>query len=555
MSLAARDLLENCLRSLRSFLEQDEDLSEEVAPARMEYFGAPSPPSGGAEARFLEWFLFERLSERYGEVPYLTFLRCSAEDLPVHLRDMVEGMAENVFGVFEIESIAPGSGMTVTDLLRGRTIALREDQAQALVEVGDTLVGRLFPIPGAGGLEGEEFLLSGAVACFRSKELRDALGADLARAHAADPTARLSQREIERLLWPAPPGGGDGPEAELRALLGAEGLLGLGVEDLRRMFAEAARPGMVIGPLLDRLAFETRVDLDRARTALWALWEEARREVAESGASPPVRRRDDERPRDAGAAVEAFERGRARGENLDELFARLERDLDLEGVPEAEEPPDPALEGTAGNLAPLIEEHLWERSRGASPGPSVREAGLRSFGRYLSERVVPPLDLLERLEPEHLRRFALDILHPAPGPPAQQEALQTLAAVEEFLRWGRAEQGIDAFGRCEPALRTLDSDLRRSFAFRAVNASSARRAPGASSRFLVRLAPASGAGELVVDPIDGSSGDPIHARVDPALAPHLREGDLLAGTLSPETGTPRDLRVSDLLPAGLRAAD
>ncbi len=555
MSLAARDLLENCLRSLRSFLEQDEDLSEEVAPARMEYFGAPSAPSGGAEARFLEWFLFERPSARYGEVPYLTFLRRSVEDLPVPLRDMLEGMAENVFGTFEIESIAPGSGMTVTDLLRGRTMAVREDQAQALVEVGDTLVGRLFPIPGASGLEGEEFLLSGAVACFRSKELRDALGADLARAHAADPTARLSPREIERLLWPVPPGGGDGPEAELRALLGADGLPGLRVEDLRRMFAEAERPGMVIGPLLDRLAFETRVDLDRARTALWALWEETRREVSESGATPPVRRRDDERPRDACAAVEAFERGRARGENLEDLFSRLERDLDLEGEPEAEDPPDSALEGTAGNLAPLIEEHLWERSRETSPGPPACEAGLRSFGRYVSERLVPPLDLLELLEPEHLRRFARDVLLPAPDPPAQQEALGTLSSVEAFLRWGRAEQGIDALGRCEPTLRTLAEDLRRSFAFRAANPSASGRASGSPNRFLVRLAPASDAAELVVDPADGSSEDPIHARVDPALAPHLREGDLLAGTLAPEPGTPRALHVSDLLPAGLRGAD
>src|SRR5262245_3233688 len=237
MSFAARDLLENCLRSLRSFLEQDEDLSEEVAPARMEYFGAPSAPSGGAEARFLEWFLFERSSSRYGEVPYLTFLRRSEEDLPVPERDMLEAMAENVFGVFEVESLLPGSGMTVTDLLRGRALAVREDQAQALVEVGDTLVGRLFPIPGGSGFEGEEFLLSGAVACFRSKELRDALGADLARAHAASPGARLSQREIERLLWPPAGGADEAPEEEVRELLRSAGLPELRFEDLRRSFA------------------------------------------------------------------------------------------------------------------------------------------------------------------------------------------------------------------------------------------------------------------------------------------------------------------------------
>src|SRR5262245_31257485 len=138
MSLAARDLLESCLRSLRSFVEGDEDLSGELAAARGEFFGAPDVPTAGAEARFLEWFLFERPSARYGEIPYLTFLRRSEEDLPVPQRDMLEGMAENVFGVFEVESLVPGSGMTLADLLRGRTIAVREEQVQALVEVGDT---------------------------------------------------------------------------------------------------------------------------------------------------------------------------------------------------------------------------------------------------------------------------------------------------------------------------------------------------------------------------------------------------------------------------------
>src|SRR5262245_6365661 len=507
MSLAARDLLESCLRSLRSFVEGDEDLSGELAAARGEFFGAPDVPTAGAEARFLEWFLFERPSARYGEIPYLTFLRRSEEDLPVPQRDMLEGMAENVFGVFEVESLVPGSGMTLADLLRGRTIAVREEQVQALVEVGDTLVGRLFPIPGAAGFEGEEFLLSGAVACFRSKELRDALGADLARARADSPGARLSQREIERLLWPSPASAELAPEAEVREILGAAGLPGLEFEDLRRSLAQAPRPGPVIGPLLDRLAFETRVDLDRARAALWALWEETRREVSESPPIPPGPPRNDAGPHNARAAVEAFERGRARGENLEDLFSRLERDLDLEAEPDAEEASDPALEGTAGNLTPLIEEHLWERSRQAPSGRPGREARLRSFGRYLSERLVPPVDLLDRLEPDHLRRFARDVLLPARGVPAQEEALDTLAAVEEFLRWGRAEQGIDTFGRCEPTLRSLDADLRRSFAFRAANASSDPRAPASPHRFLVRLAPASGAGELVVDHADGSSAD------------------------------------------------
>ncbi|MGH7150283.1 MAG: hypothetical protein ACREIU_06285, partial [Planctomycetota bacterium] len=513
---------------------------------------AASAPTGEAEARFLEWFLFERPSTRYGEVPYLTFLRRFEEDLSVPLRDMLEGMAENVFGVFEVESHVPGSGMSVTDLLRGRALAVREEQT--LVEVGDTLVGRLFPIPGSSTLEGEEFLLSSAVACFRSRELRDALGADLARAHAASPRARLSQRGIERLLWPAPAPAADGLETEIRALLDVAGLPEMLFEDLRRSFAEAPRPGPVIGALLDRLAFETRVDLDRARTALWSLWEDSHREAAETEETPPAPTRIGAQPANARAAVEAFERGRARGENLEELFFRLERDLDLAGEPDAEEDPDPALEGTAGNLGPLLEEHLWERSRDASR-PPASEAGLRSFARYLSDRVVPPLDLLECLEPEHLRRFARDVLHPASSPSAQAEALDTLAAVEEFLRWGRAEQGIDALGLCESALRSLDSDLRRSFAVRAATAPTAGRAPASPDRFLVRLAPVSGAGELVVDHADGSFADPIHARVDPALAPHLREGDLLAGTLSPGTGAPRDLRVSDLIPAGLRGAD
>jgi hypothetical protein len=533
--------LEEGLELLRVFVRGEEALAGEILAARAEFFGAPRPAAGDgedepADERFFEWFLFERPSRRYGEVPYLSFLRRSGEDLATPVRDILEQMAESVFGVFEVESVAPGSGMTLTDLLSGRSIAVREEQAEALVQVTDTLVGRLFPI------DGEEFLLSGSVACFRSPELREAIAADLARAHAAAPTARLSQREIERLLWSGPVAPG-GVEAEVRALLEAARLPDLAFEEVRLSFAAASTPGAVIGPLLDRLAFDTEVDLERARHTLLAFWEETREARPETKSRVPAA--------DARAAVEAFERGRARGENLEELFERLERDLGLEGEPDPDDAPDPALEQAAANLAPLVEEFLWERDREVPSASAARSAALRALVRYLAERVVPPVDQLEDVEPDHLRGFARDLLL---APRSEEEALGSLLHLEDFLGWGRQEQGIDIFSRTEEVLRELRRDLSRFFRFRATLPASAPESPGHAG-FLVRVGAPPGSDEILVETAEGSAVEPIHARVAPSLAPILLERDLIRGSLE-ERGDPvRFLRVTDLVPAGLRGPD
>src|SRR5262249_14814827 len=148
--------------------------------------------------------------------------------LAAPVRDFLEGMAENVFGIFEVVAVTPGEGMSISDLLTGREFAVSEEEAAALVEGGGNVVGGVFPAAE------EEYFLSGAVGCFRSPPLLQALGDDLARARAASPTARLSQREIERLLWPVVEAPGEPTSEEaLRVLLAEASLPGLDFEGVR----------------------------------------------------------------------------------------------------------------------------------------------------------------------------------------------------------------------------------------------------------------------------------------------------------------------------------
>jgi hypothetical protein len=523
---------------------EDPDLEREWTRAQAEYFteGPPagaSPEARAASGRCEEWFLFERPSARYGEVPYLTCLSRAQSGADPEVRDFLEEMAGNLLGAFEVLEAQPGHPLALVDLFSGREVSvLEEPEVVGEIEAGDLVVGRVFPVGS------EEFVLSEAAALFRSKSLLEAVREDLARARASAPTARLSQRELESIFWGGPRGeapaaGDDGralAEEEAREIFREASLADLSFEDVRDALAQARLGGPVIAPILDRLAFETEVDLERARRALWSLWSALRVEpevdAAPAGATTS-----------AAEAVARFEAGRARGENLDALFAQLEKDLDLE---EGESP----IEGeesfeAPSTLGPVFEEYFWEAKTRGEGESIARLPVLEAFRAFLVDEVEPPVRDPEGIEESQVARFVARRFFPrAHGPlPPPEEAEAFRLALAEFCGWAQAEQDVPLLDRMGAVLEKLRVDLPRALEANASLEGKGSAGSLPASVYRVLVAPSRGERAVVVEESSGK-GAPISLRVEEALAPSIREGDLLEGDL----GAAGELRVTRLVP-------
>jgi hypothetical protein len=258
--------LQSALQALAARAVSDHRLLAELQRARREFFGGDAAPAPVArEQRFLEWFLLERESLALAAVPAQVLDLAGDE----------EALLGSCAGVWSIESVQ-GHTAEARDLQDDDVLDLLAP-ADAL-QPGDLMVGRIYSFDGAGRPGGRAgWQPSAAVAIHRpGSALAAAFQRDLARL-ALD--RRLSQAELEHLLLRRQRPVSAAPvtrpvehiEAELDAVLHAGGAQGL-APAISRELAAAERPGAVAGPLLDQLAFDTDVDLDRARRLLVELW-------------------------------------------------------------------------------------------------------------------------------------------------------------------------------------------------------------------------------------------------------------------------------------------
>ncbi|MFY9344229.1 MAG: hypothetical protein WAT39_17185, partial [Planctomycetota bacterium] len=458
-------------------------LPAEVQRARREFFRADNAPAAAsppaAERRFHEWFLLERESEVLGAVPSeVSPFLALAQDLP-----------ESQAGVFVVQRVTDAA-IDARDLQDDTSLDLVAPPAA--LRVGDLLVGRLWA-EAAG-----RWRPSTALAVFRpGGELAKAIARDLQRLQL---DRRLQQVELEHLLLQRARGEAGQPvavrtvplehlEADLDRLLHAGGGT-LQASDLSQQLARAERPGPVIGPVLDQLAFDTAIDLDRARALLVEIWNahHADDEPAAGTAAPDA----------AGDApgetlgerlVRELDEGLAKKRDVGELFAQLERMAGIEpdaeddslpfgDAPAAADPgaaddedaeagdddvdeseddsdrepgdADDAPGAGGGDLGPLVEEYLWESGQ----GDSAAAAPLRLFAQLQQNTPLPHQDLEQVTTADVLRL----LLHVYLGSAPAERAASVRAAygsLRGFFDWAAAENEIavgGALAGCEGAL-------------------------------------------------------------------------------------------------------
>lgn len=451
---------ELAVASLAQELAADPHLHAEMQRARRQFFGSDGPvapvvrgAADTAELRFAEWFVLERSSEVLGAVP---------AELPRYQVQLADA-EESLSGVFLVLSVSP-RGVEVRDLQDEAALDLAVPTGS--LQPGDLLVGRLYPL-GSG-----RFVPSTAAAVFRP-------GKDLGRAFQHDVgklelERRLQQVELEHLLLrrtdqgPSPTAERvpvvplERLEAELETLLqaGASGHTAAGISQL---LAGAARPGPVVGPLLDELAFDTAVNLETARELLVQIWNAYHPEglPPEPELPPPA-------PGESlgERLVRTLDEGLRQKRDVDELFAQLEQLAGLEagaadegdnpfdhddGEEDDEGGPDPG-----GDLGPLVQEYLWE---GGIDGGPVADT-LKAWVELQGNAAVPRTDV-EQVTGQDLMRLLLHVYLGA-APDRRSTAVRSaFEALRQFYAWAERTLELPVGGALQECRGVLLDQLDR----------------------------------------------------------------------------------------------
>lgn len=423
------------ISKLAKLLAAEPRLQPEIQRARREFFGQQAAAQGvvpgasaTAEHRFTEWFALERESETLGEVPI--------EVLPfANLEPTVSG---SLVAVVQVTAVNPDSA-TARDLQDDSMLDLMVPAGSLLP--GDLVVGRLYSV-GAG-----QWTPSIAAAVFRPGV---AIGLAFARdAQRLSLQRRLPQVEIEHLLLRRPDQSKSPTsrepdavplerlEAELEQLLEGAGSE-LSITEVTTRLEATPRLGPAVGPLLEELAFDTAVDLDRVRALLLQIWNILHRddEVAPAGprgtvvSVPPGATLGEQ-------LAQALEQGLAQKQDVDELFDQLGRMAGIDPA-ELEETDDlddeAAIEASAevgeGNLGPLVEEYLWELERTDSPAAGP----LRQWAELQQNAPVPRNDI-ESITPSDVVRLLLHVYLAAPAGGAAAAVRATFGELRSFATW------------------------------------------------------------------------------------------------------------------------
>jgi len=507
--------------ALQSWVLEDPDLETEFRSSANEFYGAARPPSGVdatlAERRHLEWFALERESVRLGGVPI--------QVLSGHDEAAARGLGAaesaawigSIAAVFEVTGVRPGEGVWLRDLAGSGEYPLVEPEASQVLAAGDMIAGRIFPVGDT------VFRSSPAAVYFRDPSLLEALRADFERERARRRgVLRLAQSEIEQLFNRPLPGEAADPVADLRALLLQSGVASDEIDDLLEALAnepfDAQNPtpgaGDLMGEILDRLAFETDLELEAARVALLAAWVHLTTKGPGSGPSlAPAPPRPTVVKLPVAEALARFDEERAAGRPVDASFDELERALELSDEPDPDElAPAPDFPGA---VSALVDEFLWDLGRTEGEAAARACEPLRTLGRF-AEPIGVPDNLGLRALADYAARWTIDedLLHGA------DEASALVRALQRFAKWAEETGALTLEPGCEALLERLARELPRVVE---ANQRRTRRAPAGEGEVFELV----GNREAVLTL--RSSGSHVELRADPLLAQWLRKGDLLRG--------------------------
>jgi len=543
-------------------------LRAEFESSRREFFtrgisARTDDEAGLAARRHAEWFLLERPSEALGAVPI--------EDALHQLdREREEGMAPEGLralvgshcGAYEVTGVRAGEGVWIRDLAGFGEYPLEEREGSLALEAGDVLVGRIFPVGDS------VYRISHAAGFFRNPELNRALVQDLARARAGHRgVLRLSQAELEGMFWAnaaePQPEATDAVEAA-RAVLRSGGMddaeIASVIEGLSHAHFDASRlvhgVGDPLAAILERLAFDSAVDLESARRTLLVAWPSLAQGDAqqlEARRVDPPRAPSNGRAIDVRAAIEAFDRGRRGGCDLRQLFRDLERDLGLEsehGEEESALDEDAAASAvdagssdeSAADLAPdfpgvvgaMVEEYLWDREREHGAERAAEHASLRKFATFGEG-----IGVFENIGARELLLFAAVWLPERGDLRGAADARGVLEALRAFCTWAEELHEVPLLAAYRASAGLLEESLPR---ITEANLHVVRGDDFAAGRVVEFLG-----GSTIAD----RHGHRHDVRLDPALQPLLEPGDRLRA----ETRERGEVRVFCCYPPESAAVD
>ena len=556
-----RDSIEKGLRLYQDLVEEDEALEGEFRGSLSEFFSsgiADRVDRAMATRRHIEWFLLERPSEKLGGVPVEALqAEWLARAEPAEADIGFEPFLQSIAGVFEITSTEPDNGLWLRDLFGHGEYPVDERDAARRLEMGDLLIGRLFPI--GGGL----FTLSPAVSCFRNRSLVGAVRADLERMRGARRgVLRIQQSDLERLFFSAAPIGQqahDVPTIDLnvervnaRAALRQAGLDSATTEDLLELVAQAARDGRgFLTDVLSELAFETDVDLDSARRVLSELWalechggahDPEHPAPSTNGAVSDAHDDDSVPVEKVHDAIEAFDAGRESGADLTELCDQLADDLGVE-VPSESFGLDGGEEDEASGVAvppakfpgvigAMIDEFLWDVRREQGGHVAERMEGLRRLSEY-GHRIGAFENFGRREVLDFAGRWLLD----EGGVRGPEEARAVLAALAAFCRWSEEHQSHPLWTDCGELLDRLNDSVPRLVVARQ---HAAPRSDDDKPWDVIDV-------QLDTVVLRNKNGDERRVRTSPQMEKLLRAGDLVHARTEEST-----IRISVSYPAELR---
>ncbi|MBL8897891.1 MAG: hypothetical protein JNM84_09690 [Planctomycetes bacterium] len=454
------DDLKELLERLEARARKDAELAREFEDSAQRFHGGRDRAQSAdapAEQRHREYFLLERVSARLGTTPILALVQDFATDetdgdgAGEDHAELVDTLCGSLASLFEV---LPGideetNGVRVEDLASGRALVLTNANFRGQTRAGDLLVGRVFP------WRGDAAFLSPGAARIHDAEIVAAVKRDLAQARSERlRAARLSQLELEELFFrprTQPVRALEHVEAELLGFLEGIGSDLAVAEELRELALGAEKVGAFLGPLLEDLAFDTSGDLDVARRLGLEYWhaQHALRAAPRKAAprKAEARRETQAEATARASAIEAFERGRAEGKNLDELFQELESALGLDGGDE--EDAETEAPWDVVGIQPILEEYLWDRERVGEPLDAEETRQVREMAEAWDSGSRRP-DSVDSLDAAMIRDYALIELPRWIRRQAFREPAEESAALrrgwrnfERFCAWLDAEHSTD----------------------------------------------------------------------------------------------------------------
>jgi hypothetical protein len=352
-------------------------------------------------------------------------------------------------------------------------------------------------------------------------------------------------------------------EADLDQLLQA-GKSRLSAAEVSQRLAEARGPGAVMGPMLDVLAFETEVDLDKCRMLMLQIWNAHHSQPLDEAQVSSTAQAPGEKLGERLART--LEEGLRHKRDVAELFAQLERmaGLQPEDGDESEDPRDAEVAeqeehedeaelqrhdaeqddeeheeqeeqgdddrsvAASGDLDPLVQEYLWETGRAGEPASLT----LRLWLQLQADSPLPHTDF-EFVTAKDLMRLLLYVYLGAPPTNRANAVRSAFAELQRFYAWAASTQEQDfrsVLDECKgPLLDQVERLQEAGIQFSTAATTNAR--PG-----ILQVEDLGPQGFGVRD----DDGENHWLRASPQALASLRVGDLLLGALAPGTATGRN---------------